>query len=74
MGNQQSQYNNIFVDDSAKNGVGLPGVFCHTPTHPKVDGKYLTFAETVSVNIQAQLNGSIRQNCVFQIVVLLYTQ
>jgi hypothetical protein len=45
MGNKQYDY--VFVDDSAENGVGLPGVFCHTPTHPKVDGKYLTFAETV---------------------------
>jgi hypothetical protein len=48
MGNINTQYDYVFVDDSAKNGVGLPGVFCHTPTHPKVDGKYLTFAETVT--------------------------
>ena len=47
MGNQQSQYNNIFVDDNAKNGSDLPCVFLLTPTHQKVDGKYLTFAETV---------------------------
>ena len=50
MGNKQSQYDNVFVDDCAKNGVGVPGIFCHTPTHPKVDGKFLTFAETVAAN------------------------
>ena len=49
MGNKQTQYDNVFVDDSAKNGVGVPGIFCHTP-YPKVDGKYLTFAETVAAN------------------------